>query len=176
MNREEAIKNLTSLDCRRALTAGALTAMLLLAILLVASRASGQPTAGTMRTAKTSVSVQDAVRSLIDAEKYYEKTLDIVFASDGGDITAGESARDSEKVKEFAARHTKMSLSLVNKTRAILLVGEDEWPFPIPVVKSGNKWFFDTRAGRQELLFRRVGRNDLDKTWTPIVERTPLIP
>ena len=76
--------------------------MLLLAILLVASRASGQTTAGSMRTAKTSVSVHDAVRSLIDAEKYDKKTLDKVFAGDGWDIPAGESARDSEKAKEFA--------------------------------------------------------------------------
>ena len=161
MNREEATKNLTSLDCPRVLTA-ALTAMLSLAILLVASRASAQTTAGTMGAAQTSVTVQDAVRSLINAEKYDEKTLAELFASDGWDIRMGEAARDSEKAKEFAARRTKMSFNLANKTRATLIVGKDEWPFPIPLVKSGNNWFFDTTAGRHELLFRGVGRNELD--------------
>jgi hypothetical protein len=41
-------------------------------------------------------------------------------------------------------------------------VGNEDWPFPVPLVKSGDKWYFDAKAGRQELLHRRIGANELD--------------
>jgi hypothetical protein len=46
--------------------------------------------------------------------------------------------------------------------RAFLLVGNENWPFPVPIVKRDNKWYFDAKAGRQELLYRRIGANELD--------------
>ena len=46
--------------------------------------------------------------------------------------------------------------------RAFVLVGNEDWPFPVPLVKKGGKWFFDANAGRQELLYRRIGANELD--------------
>ena len=49
-----------------------------------------------------------------------------------------------------------------NGKRAFLLVGNEDWPFPVPLVKRGGKWFFDSKAGRQELLYRRIGANELD--------------
>jgi hypothetical protein len=49
-----------------------------------------------------------------------------------------------------------------NRRRAILEIGEDDWPFAVPLVKQVGGWFFDTKAGRQELLYRRIGRNELD--------------
>jgi hypothetical protein len=49
-----------------------------------------------------------------------------------------------------------------NPRRAIVEVGEDNWPFAVPVVKVGSTWSFDSKAGRQELLYRRIGGNELD--------------
>ena len=46
--------------------------------------------------------------------------------------------------------------------KAVLHLGNDDWPFPIPIVKTEKGWKFDTRAGRQEILARRIGRNELD--------------
>ena len=43
-----------------------------------------------------------------------------------------------------------------------MITGSGEWPMPIPIVKAGSAWRFDTVAGRQEILFRRIGRNELD--------------
>ena len=43
-----------------------------------------------------------------------------------------------------------------------MLVGNEDWPFPVPLVKRGDKWFFDSKSGRQELLYRRIGANELD--------------
>ena len=45
--------------------------------------------------------------------------------------------------------------------KAWIVVGKDDWPLPIPVVKRGSAWYFDTRAGKEELLNRRIGRNEL---------------
>jgi len=49
-----------------------------------------------------------------------------------------------------------------NSSRAILSVGEDNWPFPVPIVNSNGRWHFDDKAGHQEILFRRIGSNELD--------------
>lgn len=46
--------------------------------------------------------------------------------------------------------------------RAIIVVGEDEWPFPVPLIKKNGKWYFDAKAGRQNILYRRIGANELD--------------
>src|SRR5262249_50317277 len=59
---------------------------------------------------------------------------------------------------------TKKEVSVDPKrgNRAFVLVGEEEWPFPVPLVKVGEKWYFDAKAGREELLHRRIGGNELD--------------
>ena len=49
-----------------------------------------------------------------------------------------------------------------SKSRAFLLVGNEDWPFPVPIVKRGSRWQFDAAAGLQELEYRRIGRNELD--------------
>src|SRR5204862_6134038 len=47
-------------------------------------------------------------------------------------------------------------------SRAVIQVGEDRWPLPVPIVRVAGKWYFDAKAGRDEILFRRVGANELD--------------
>ena len=109
---------------------------------------------------------EEAANSLIDAaEKYDEGALAEILGPDSYDIIhTGEPARDSEKVKEFAAQgRAKMSVEVNKaKNRATMVVGDEDWPFPVPIVKAGASWFFDTKAGRQEILRRRIGRNELD--------------
>ena len=80
-------------------------------------------------------------------------------------VLSGEPAQDRQRASEFtakAAEKTRVSLDAKTQTRAFLLVGNDDWPFPIPMVKRGGRWSFDTAAGRQELLYRRIGANELD--------------
>jgi hypothetical protein len=107
-----------------------------------------------------------AADALIAAtETYDEPALNEILGPDGWDIIhTGEPARDKENSKAFAAEaRTKMSVQLnKTKTRATLIVGNEDWPLPMPIVKVGKSWYFDTKAGRQELLLRRVGRNELD--------------
>jgi Protein of unknown function (DUF2950) len=110
---------------------------------------------------------QQAVDALISAaEKFDEKTLKAILGPNSHDIIhTGEPVRDKEMATEFAAQaRIKQSLTKDprNPNRLILNVGSDEWPFPLPVVNVAGKWYFDTNDGRQEILRRRIGRNELD--------------
>jgi Protein of unknown function (DUF2950) len=129
------------------------------------STAKNAPTA--TAGAKSFDTPQQAADALIDAaEKFDEAALTQIFGLDGKDIViTGEYAQDRQRATDFVAEaHEKKSVSVDSKSgnRAFLLVGNENWPFPVPIVKRGGKWSFDAKAGRQELLFRRIGRNELD--------------
>lgn len=73
--------------------------------------------------------------------------------------------QDKNRAESFVAEaKEKMEISVDPKTgrRAVLLVGNENWPMPVPLAKTGSKWYFDTRAGKRELLYRRIGSNELD--------------
>jgi hypothetical protein len=110
---------------------------------------------------------QQAADALVDAaERFDVVALAQIFGPDGDDIVlSGEFAQDRKHAADFAAEaRQKRSVSVDPKSgkRAFLLVGDDDWPFPVPLVQRGEKWFFDSKAGRQELLYRRIGANELD--------------
>ncbi|HVZ20184.1 MAG TPA: DUF2950 domain-containing protein [Vicinamibacterales bacterium] len=110
---------------------------------------------------------QDAAAALVAAADQFDAPmLQALFGPEGADlVTSGEPAQDRQRARDFAAAaHEKMSVSLdpKNRKRAFILVGDNAWPFPVPVVKRGAKWSFDTAAGRQEVLYRRIGENELD--------------
>ena len=110
---------------------------------------------------------QQAVDALIDAaDKFDVNTLLQIFGPGGEDIVlSGEYAQDQQHATNFAAEaREKKSVSVDPKSgnRAFLLVGNEDWPFPVPIVKRADKWFFDGKTGRQELLYRRIGANELD--------------
>jgi hypothetical protein len=110
---------------------------------------------------------QQAADTLVDAaEKFDVGVLEGVFGPDGDDVIfSGEYPQDRKRAFDFAAEaREKKSVSLDPKTgtRAFLLVGNEDWPFPVPLVKAANKWHFDANAGRQELFHRRIGSNELD--------------
>jgi len=92
--------------------------------------------------------------------------LDRIFGPDGeGIVRSGDPAQDRERAQEFATHaHEKMSISVDRKggDRAFILVGQNDWPFPVPLVKHAGKWSFDAKAGSQEILYRRIGDNELD--------------
>jgi Protein of unknown function (DUF2950) len=110
---------------------------------------------------------QQAADALVDAaEKFDVSALTEIFGPDGDDVVfSGEFAQDRKHAADFAAEaREKKSVSVDPKTgkRAFVLVGNEDWPFPVPLVKTGEKWFFDSKAGEQELFYRRIGANELD--------------
>ena len=118
--------------------------------------------------AKTFPTAQAAADALIDAaEKFDVAALREILGPAAQDIiNTGEPVRDREQATEFAQRAREKATVAVDrksKSRAFLSIGEEGWPFPLPIVKRANGgWFFDTVAGKQEILYRRVGRNELD--------------
>ena len=110
---------------------------------------------------------QQAADALIKAaDKFDVPLLDRIFGRDGEDIVeTGEPPRDRERAEAFAAEaHEKTTVSVDPKdaNRAFLVIGKEDWPFPVPIVKRNNQWVFDAKAGREEILNRRIGRNELD--------------
>jgi hypothetical protein len=80
-------------------------------------------------------------------------------------VTSGDLVQDRKRAAQFAAHaREKKSVSIDPKDpdHAILIVGKEDWPAPIPIVRHGGKWSFDAAAGREELLRRRIGGNELD--------------
>jgi len=100
------------------------------------------------------------------AEKFDVVTLAQIFGTGGEDIVfSGEYAQDRQHAAHFVAEAQEkktVSVDPKNGHRAFLLVGDEDWPFPVPLVKTGEEWFFDAKAGRQELVYRRIGANELD--------------
>ncbi len=89
-----------------------------------------------------------------------------ILGPDGEDLISSEDpVMDKNRALAFAAKAKEKSSTQIDKgdpNRAILLVGNDDFPLPIPIVKRKGKWFFDTKVGREEILNRRVGENELN--------------
>ena len=110
---------------------------------------------------------QRAAALLIEAaEKFDVAVLTRIFGPEIEDVIfSGEFAQDRKHAADFfaeAREKNSVSVDPNNGARAFLLVGNQDWPFPVPIIKKGDRWLFDTKAGRQELLYRRIGANELD--------------
>jgi hypothetical protein len=124
-------------------------------------------TAGAAGAPETFATPEQAATAMVDAaEKFDVDALLKIVGRDGEDLVmTGEFAQDRERSQEFAAQARKrmhVSVDPTTKTRAYLIVGEEDWPFALPIVKKGTRWSFDAAGGRKELLHRRIGSNELD--------------
>jgi len=164
MKRISAIQTLTRLGC----VIGVAWLFLATPDRLCAQQPPSKPTPTSVRfAAKTFDAPQKAADALIAAaEKFDVSALEEIFGSDGDDIVlSGEYPQDRQRALDFAAEAREKKSVTVDPTtgsRAFLLVGNEDWPFPVPIVKVGDKWHFDAKAGRQELFYRRIGSNELD--------------
>ena len=118
-------------------------------------------------TTKTFDTAQQAADALVAAAATFDMAaIEALFGAEARTVVlSGEEAQDRQRAAEFAEKareKTRVSVEPNTKTRAFVLVGNDDWPFPIPIVKRGARWSFDTNAGRQEILYRRIGANELD--------------
>jgi hypothetical protein len=140
-----------------------LTAVMFCAVGVLASSAQ-QPMAPEQSTFATP---QQAAQALIVAAEAYDvPALIKVLGPAGKDLVAsGDPVLDKERALAFAALAREKQAITVdpkNSGRAVLSVGNTDWPVPIPIVKRNGKWYYDTNAGRREILFRRIGANELD--------------
>jgi hypothetical protein len=118
-------------------------------------------------TQKTFPTPEAAAQALVTAAESFDvDTLKAILGPDGaGLVVSDDPVMDRNDSAAFAAQ-AREKLSVVrdpkSKSRATILAGADEWPMPIPIVEKGGVWRFDSKAGSQELLQRRIGRNELD--------------
>ena len=91
-----------------------------------------------------------------------------VLGSDGEDIiSSGDDVADKESRERFTTAYdARHSVKLEGDKKAVMILGNDDFPFPIPLMKRKAGWEFDTTAGRLEILYRRIGRNELDAIQT----------
>jgi hypothetical protein len=141
--------------------------MLVLTALAFAQVQEQQKSEAPTTAQKSFATPQNAAQALIDAAKTYDvPALLGIFGHDGEDlVSSADPVRDKNNAATFAAKAEEKNVVTVdpkNRNRAILVVGTDEWPLPVPLVKKSGKWSFDTKAGRTEVLLRRVGANELD--------------
>jgi hypothetical protein len=110
---------------------------------------------------------EQAAQALIQATASYDvPALLQILGPEGKDLVASEDpVADKSRAAEFAeSARQKQSVKIdaKNRTNAVLSVGNDDWPLPIPIVRRAGKWYFDSKAGLQEILIRRIGQNELD--------------
>jgi hypothetical protein len=100
------------------------------------------------------------------ADPYDAPALVAILGPEAKDlVSSADPVQDKTAAASFAAKareKEEVTVNPKNPKRASLLVGNDDWPLPIPIVNTNGKWSFDTKAGRTEILYRRIGSNELD--------------
>ncbi len=137
-----------------------LTSRLGLATLLATGLAAFTASAQPAKFATPNLAVDALIRA---ASQNAPADLLSVYGPAGKDLVeSGDPVADQEHYKTLVAHYTAGHSIMYDGTRrAFLILGKDEWPFPIPLVKTHGSWHFDTAAGAQEILNRRVGRDEL---------------
>jgi len=118
-------------------------------------------------TQQTFATARQAVDALVaGASSYDMPTLLRIFGPDGKDLIASsDPVRDKQYIEAFVAKaREKVDLRVdpQNPSLATLIVGDDNWPMPVPLVRTDGKWHFDAKEGHDEVLYRRIGANELD--------------
>jgi len=118
---------------------------------------------------KTFETPEAAVEALIKALRdHNEKELLALFGPGSESlISSGDKVDDRERREQFVRLYGEANrLDPAGANKLIVHVGKNDWPFPIPIVKTSGNWRFDTRQGKEEILNRRIGENELDSIQT----------
>jgi hypothetical protein len=113
---------------------------------------------------RTFASAEEASRALFGAMEAQDEQapLSILGAAGKEVLSSGDPQEDLDARVGFVVKYQEMHRFVTETNGAVtLVVGAENWPFPIPLVKSNGSWYFDTAAGKDEIVFRRIGRNEL---------------
>jgi hypothetical protein len=114
---------------------------------------------------KTFATPEDASKALYAAAKAdnTKAVVEVLGAASEEVIHSGDEVQDKKNLSDFLARYEQMNrVGRQTDGTRVLYLGADNWPFPVPLKQTAtHKWYFDTAAGKQEILFRRIGRNEL---------------
>jgi len=136
-----------------------LAAIALLLTACFAPRAMAQ-----QQSQKTFSSAEEAANALVTAEQNNDgKAILDILGPDGEQVvSSGDETEDSQTRANFASKYQEMH-RLVKEPdgTTTLYIGAENWPTPIPLVNAGGSWYFDTQTGKREILYRRVGENEM---------------
>jgi hypothetical protein len=135
---------------------------LALAVFLLSGVIGGDAEAKAIKQ-KGFASPEEAVKAFVEGMRANDTKG--VWAILGGKrlLSSGDPVEDKADIARFiTAYDQKHKIEMASADKAVLSVGADDWPFPIPVVKRGDAWYFDTKAGKDEIFNRRIGRNELN--------------
>jgi len=152
----------TFLKIKKSLSWNLVVAALALLLVVCAGTSPAQATVKGSQQ-RTYGSPDAAVKALVDAMKSNDtKQIGLVLGPDSKDIiSSGDEIADREILESFVKQYDeKNKIERVGNSKAVLLVGEKDWPMPVPIVKKGKRWLFDTKKGKEEILNRRIGRNE----------------
>ena len=113
---------------------------------------------------QTFASTQDAAHALFVAMQSQDEQapLSVLGPAAKEVLSSGDPTEDADARVGFVVRYEAMHRFVTEANGVVtLIVGAENWPFPIPLVNDHGKWYFDTEAGKNEILFRRIGRNEL---------------
>ena len=116
---------------------------------------------------QTFATPQEAGAALLAAAEHNDTAnlMKVLGAGSKDIVESGDPAEDKNSRAQFAERaHARMQVEIErgNPDRAVLVVGENDWPFPVPLLRQNGRWHFDAERGRTEILARRIGRNEMD--------------
>ena len=113
---------------------------------------------------KTFASAEEAVKALIAAAKSNnDKEMLAIFGPGAKElIFSGDAVADQQRRARFVKAYDEKNRLVQQGNDMILVIGKEDWPFPIPVMKKGDGWVFDIARGREEILNRRIGENELN--------------
>jgi hypothetical protein len=113
---------------------------------------------------RTFASAEDASRALFDAMHAQDEQtpLNILGPAAKDVLSSGDPVEDSDTRVGFVVKYQEMHRFVKEANGTVtLIIGAENWPFPIPMVNNDGSWYFDTAAGKDEILFRRIGKNEL---------------
>ena len=113
---------------------------------------------------KTFAAPEDAAKALVAAVKAGDKKAMLEILGSGAKpiVDSGDAVADKQAGERFVKAYDEANkLEKSGDSKAVLSIGKDDWPFPIPITKGDKGWTFDTKAGKEEILNRRIGRNEL---------------
>ena len=121
--------------------------------------------AGAAETQRSFASPDEAASALVQVVRAHDKPKVTAIIGPGADqwMSSGDAVADRAAGEGFVAAYDqKHAIVPDGDARAKLTIGADDWPFAFPLVKVDGRWRFDTAAGKDEMLARRIGRNELD--------------
>ena len=143
------------------------TCLLPLLIVAIALNAPAAESVASQKTAPkqlTFATPEEAIKALVDAARSADHAAFAdIFGPEGKTLVTGDPVQDAAAFQRFCKEVAKMCAPVPQgDSKVILNIGDQNWPFPIPLVKKDDRWFFDTAAGKEEIIDRHIGADELN--------------